>query len=60
MLSKKYYKALAEIISKRYVKAKLVDRIPLRLLTTDLIGFLEKDNPSFDRERFLDACGFTI
>lgn len=37
---------------KKYAKIKA-----LRLVASDLAGSLYGDNPKFDRERFLTACG---
>lgn len=47
MLSRKYYKALAEMIRQNGNHEGFI---------VDLIEFLKKDNPRFDETKFLEAC----
>lgn len=64
MLSRKHYKAIAEIIKtqkdladifagKEFATQRIDD------VATGLADHFAKDNPRFDRERFLAACGLT-
>ncbi len=58
MLSRKHYKAIAEIVKKNTTK---VDKIILYVkradMVCDLADYFAADNPRFDRARFLEACG---
>lgn len=67
-MTKKHYEAIAAIIKSTYTNAKLYNGINYRdtahercetLETTSirLADFFAQDNPKFDRERFLEACG---
>lgn len=47
-MSKKHYKEL-ENIFKEYDLNKV--------MLNDICSFLKRDNPNFDKQRFLDACG---
>ena len=55
-----HYQAIAEVIAKRREHALVISAEThgvLRCLTEDFVRKLEKDNPNFDREKFLKACG---
>ena len=57
MLSRKVYEAQAAIIKKHVPKA---GRDFCYEMATDLADYYGKDNPRFDRARFLEACGLSI
>jgi hypothetical protein len=60
MLTKKDFKAIAEIIRQNTVDLSTNKNISvIRKLTTatHLADYLEHQNPAFDREKFLTACG---
>jgi len=57
-MTKKHYEAIAEVINdvirpydERAVQNLVYD------VTNDLADYFESDNPRFDRDRFLTACG---
>ena len=54
-MTKKHFKAIAEIIKFR-MDATLYSP-PVEVLAKDLAQYFKQDNPRFDRERFLAACG---
>lgn len=60
-MSKKHYEAIAAIIASTYRNAALYnDAGRLETLETTaarLADYFATDNPRFDRERFLAACG---
>jgi DNA-binding MurR/RpiR family transcriptional regulator len=51
MLTKKDYKAIAEIIRSAGYKWLYLKRI-----SSDLADYFEQDNPAFDRAKFINAC----
>jgi len=57
MLSKKYYKRIAEIIrtSKR-LNAEYTECIDVIELIDELCIFFKENNPRFDKDRFVAAC----
>ena len=57
MLTRKTYKAQAAIIKKHIPTA---GRDFCYEMATDLADYYGKDNPRFDRARFLEACGLGI
>lgn len=63
MLSKKHYEAIAVIIEKYKsgVSGPVVSADVFQIfadnLCQDLADYFKQDNPRFDRERFLKACG---
>lgn len=65
MLSKKYYKAIAELFNSRKVvlwDKESIDTFHARELqwasfAIALADLFADDNPNFDRIRFLKACG---
>jgi hypothetical protein len=54
MLTKKYYKKIAEIIKNT---KKIGNSLILDDFVNKLTEYLYEDNPNFDCERFIDACG---
>ena len=56
MLSRKHYKAIAEIIRTNYAVSSEPVKFVLRDMTDQLCQYFESDNPRFDRQRFIDAC----
>lgn len=56
MLMKKNYKAIAEIVDK--YNAIQMDYYDFGNFVSDLATYFKEDNPNFDREKFLTACGF--
>ena len=54
MLSKKHYKAIAEII--QTITAIPEGVIDQQELVERLAGYFTADNPRFDAERFITAC----
>jgi len=62
MLSKKHYKAIAEIISQELDFATTIDghcpncKYRIKTLAENLADYFEEDNPRFDRQKFLRAC----
>ena len=60
MFTKKHYKAIAEIIENRaginnYVYAE--ERTHALSIANDLADYFAKNNPRFDKDKFLEACG---
>lgn len=53
MLSRKDYKAIAEIMK---TESRGYETIPDRI-SEKLADYFAQDNPRFDRDRFLAACG---
>lgn len=64
MFTRQHYKAIAEIISRNQDRLRVSDVADcengLPCIHLDIIGdltdYFAKDNPQFDRERFLAAC----
>ena len=58
MLTRKDFKAIAEIIKE---ETSFVNPyfpfMYVKNLTDELAGYFKRENPKFDRERFLKACG---
>ena len=61
MFTRQHYKAVAEIIRKRQNLNTGTKRTPRFLYADDLAGdladYFDEDNPQFDRQKFLEACG---
>lgn len=53
-LSKKYYEAVAEIISRKAENGQLPWEVGD--IVEGLCAYFEDDNPNFDEHRFRDAC----
>lgn len=62
-LSRKYYQGIADVMLREHqVCAVAQDNTAIESIITivdDLANYFEKDNPRFDRDRFLEACGMT-
>ena len=58
MFTKKHYKAIAEIVVRARKNPNLatVDG-HCRQIASDLANYFATDNPRFDRDKFLSACG---
>ncbi len=54
MLTRKVFEAQAAIIKEHLPK---VGREFSHEMASDLADYFERENPRFDRERFLEACG---
>lgn len=64
MLSRKHYKAIAEIVKETSDQHEHPDLYcwlasDTESLTNKLADYFAQDNPHFDRDRFLVACGLT-
>ncbi len=57
MFTRQHYKAIAEIVRDRTFDYHGRDYIFPALLAYDLVDYFIKDNPRFDRDKFLAACG---
>jgi hypothetical protein len=63
MLTRKHYKAIAEIVETTTEKHKtegfgsLLCNEVRNSITIELADYFAADNPQFDRDRFLEACG---
>lgn len=59
-MTKKHYRAIAEIIRKRADLNQGIARTPKFLYADDLAGdladYFAADDPQFSRQKFLDAC----
>lgn len=65
MFTRQHYKAIAEIIKEQQKEASKACGMGFSFtckigrLAIELADYFAKDNPRFDRERFLAACGLT-
>lgn len=60
MLTRKHYEAIAEILSEHKDDSQystVIDERRVESISLSLADYFEKDNPRFDRDRFLEACG---
>lgn len=64
MLTKKHFKAIANIIKEEYISQNYKNKdekeggkIAIRRIVYGLFWFFEEDNMKFDREKFIEACG---
>lgn len=55
-LSKKDYEAIAKIIRYQYETCSIPSCVCLHRLKEDMADYFAKDNPRFDRIRFMAAC----
>ena len=65
MMTNKHYKAIAEILNKKFSEMDnslcngTQDVVPIQEeIVKELATFLKTDNPRFNLERFKKACGF--
>lgn len=56
MMRRADFKAIAEIIREYKIVANNDE--PVYVLTTKLCQYFRQNNPTFDKEKFLRACGF--
>ena len=56
-MKKKYYKAVAEILRKRYVLANDDARPHLEWTMQDLAIYFQDRNDKFNYDKFMTACG---
>ena len=61
MFNQRHYEAIAKVIKPHNedILTKTYGH-HMQLLIIDLVEMLERDNPNFDRVRFIDACGLGI
>lgn len=63
MLTKKDFKAVAEIIRKRKNRCELDRHLQagfgVDAIKCDLADYFATQNPRFDRDKFMQACGLT-
>lgn len=66
MFTRQHYKAIAEIVKRNtdlgecrvtLPKVSRTYRNTRRFISSDLADYFAEDNPRFDREKFLEACG---
>jgi len=62
MLSRKHYKAIAETIKEHYhgnngPNGTTTEQYVICNIASDLAHYFATDNPQFNRQKFLDACG---
>lgn len=57
-MTKKHYISIAKIISERLNNVKNLDaQLEAANIASRLATYLQAENPNFNRERFLSACG---
>jgi len=58
-MTKKHFEAIAKVYNKRlnHYSTTEADRNTIGSLALDLANYFETENPNFDREHFLTACG---
>lgn len=54
-MTKKHFIKIARVIEK--YAGLTPERGDIKLLAEDLADIFKEENPAFDRQRFLDACG---
>ena len=58
MFTRQHYKAIAAIIRPHLLVSKIrEDGAQVADIALELADYFAQDNPRFDRERFLEACG---
>ena len=57
MLSRKYYRSIAEIIKSNMPINEYAGQVGVYGVATDLGRMMQDDNPNFDYVKFLTACG---
>lgn len=61
MLNRKDYKAITEIVKKNTVRtSEIMVCVKRANMVYDLADYFAQDNPRFDRDRFLEACGLRV
>ena len=57
-VTKKHFEAIAEIMKTRLDNiTDIAMQYGIEMVSDDLANYFEKQNPQFDRIRFLKACG---
>lgn len=56
-LTKQQYKAIAEIFKHNFELDWSSDTVRFQETVEDLADYFAKDNPQFDQDKFLEACG---
>lgn len=51
------FKAIAEVLRKHHTEGT-IDKLALRDLVDELSTYFRQSNPSFDKGKFVRACGF--
>ena len=67
-MSQKHYATIADKVSSHTVShilegtpaPRIVSCVEVRRFAHALADYFEQDNPRFDRERFLEACGVEV
>lgn len=66
-MTRKHYRAIANIIKLERSTEFAINDINmdatldvLKNVANNLAGYFEQDNPKFNRQRFLDACGIEV
>jgi len=59
MFTIQHYKAIAEIIAKNSTKEVVSARLVCLDIAWDLQKHFAKDNPKFDKAKFMKLCGIT-
>lgn len=54
-MTRKNFKAIADIMRKYKLTS---DEITINKLAAELATYFKTDNPTFDRSKFMRACGF--
>lgn len=57
-MTKKHFEAAARIFRFRLAEASESERLLLLSTARDFADLFSQENPRFDREKFLTACGF--
>lgn len=57
MFSKRHYEALAEVLRVRRPRMEAPDRPAWLAIVEGMADTFARDNPRFDRKRFIFACG---
>lgn len=58
MLTKKHFKAIAEVVNKVTEEDVFTTNDDFRqTISQELANYFVTQNPQFDRQKFLDACG---
>lgn len=57
-MTRKDFKAIAEILRERHFKQLNQDGLDLYLLCEELAVYFKKANPTFDRNKFMRASGW--
>ena len=60
MFSKRHYQAIADALRKHVGEEVEKVSYPKVMIVVELADTFEKDNPRFDRARFIEACGLGI